>query len=202
MSDADVIAEKDGFRVKLIPDHDFAHEPDVDYPLLRLDRTGYGTTAEHVGGGRDGDDDSRIEQAAAAWGHSSDHGKLEKYLRAFYGATTIKWYGPNQVTDYTYVAYDTAAWRESVGAPENTVSFDEYEAWLNGEVYGWRVEVKTHVYQDRRIHSGNAPFFRAESSEYDSWEEVDSLWGFYGYTWAKQAAEEALETAYAGRFDK
>ena len=66
-----------------------------------------------TGGMRPTDDDARIEEAAVHFAGSPD--LFEKYLRAFHGATVIKWYGPNQVTDYTYVAYDTPAWVKAIG---------------------------------------------------------------------------------------
>lgn len=38
-----------------------------------------------------------------------------RYLRAFHGTTTFYTYGPTPYTDYTYLTFDTAAWREKMG---------------------------------------------------------------------------------------
>jgi len=194
MSYSEILKEENNFRVKLIND-EYASEPwdDGHSPLIRIERR-YSESAEHVMvGSRPTGDDDRIAEAAARWSHPGDHAKFEKYLRAYYAVTQVKWYGPNDATDSTYVSYDTAAWREYVGAPEKSVNMDEWISYLEGDVYGYRVERKVHVYQDKRIHSGDD--FRTESTEYDEWEEVDSCWGFYGHEYATEAAEEALSEA-------
>lgn len=52
----------------------------------------------------------------------------------------------------------------------------EYDAWLGGDVYGYVVE-------------------RSTTGRPEDWEEVDSCWGFIGYSWAVQAATEAVTGA-------
>jgi len=101
------------FRVRLVLD-EFADEPydDGASPLLRLEyRHGY--RAEHVmTGSRPADADGCVEAAAERWG--TDFELLEKYLRAYHGATKVEtWHSG----DYWYVTYDPAAWREWAGAP-------------------------------------------------------------------------------------
>lgn len=56
----------------------------------------------------------------------------------------------------------------------------EFEAYINGETYGYRVY---------RMPDGTDPLF------YDLGlcEEVEAVWGFYGYESAEAAANEAIE---------
>ncbi|MEV5136277.1 hypothetical protein AB0K71_15595 [Streptomyces syringium] len=58
----------------------------------------------------------------------------------------------------------------------------EYEAWAEGDVYGYVVEEAVD-------------WLRADVDEaMTTWEEVDSCWGHYGYDWAASAARAALRT--------
>lgn len=169
------------YRVRLIADE----SPDEPYddgqsPLLRLGYVNqFGWIAEHVmNTGRPLDDDSRIEEAAQRWG--SDFRMLEKYLRAYYGTTEIKtWHSGS----YWYITYDTAKWRAYVGldTPGATghINMDEWRAYCEGDVWGYDVEQ-------------NVTWHRDDSDEtLQTWESVDSCWGFYGYDYAKEAATEA-----------
>jgi hypothetical protein len=173
------------FRVRLEPDP-YPDEPydDGQSPLLRLDyRRGW--QAEHVmATGRPTDDDDRIEEAAARWG--SNFTLLEKYLRAYYGMTAIEtWHSG----DYWYVTYDTAKWREHVGAPEGSVDMSEYKAWCEGDCWFYVVEE-------------NVTWQRTDNPDVTmgTWEHVDSCGGFYGSEYAGQCAREALkDTAEAAK---
>ncbi|WP_434589957.1 hypothetical protein [Streptomyces sp. A5-4] len=64
---------------------------------------------------------------------------------------------------------------------------EEYEAWATGDVWGFVVEERVGWTRD------DAP---DESME--TWEYVDSCSGFYGGTYARQQAREAL-AFYANR---
>jgi hypothetical protein len=200
--ESEIIKEENGLRVSLMRG-EYPDEPydDGQPPLIRIDRGyGYGgRSAEHImiGSMRPTGDDSRIEEAAARWAGEPD--KFEKYVRAYHGATQVKWYGPTQSTDYTYVTYDTPAWRKAVGiaggpVPGRIVNMDEYIAYLEGEVYVYVVEREVHVKSKKDIHVNGEPL-RTEESEYDEWEHVDSCGGFYGEEYAKEAALEALDYA-------
>ncbi len=206
MSENEILKEENGWRVTLIKD-EHADEPydDGQSPLLRIeDRySGYHASAEHiqVGSMRPTGNDERIEEAAQRWASKPE--LFEKYLRAFHGATTIKWYGPNNYTDHTYVTYDTSEWVKAVGfddkvAPRSkydgakAVSMAEYRAYLEGDVYGYQVERRVNV-ASIRIISAHGQHLRTIESEYDEWEVVDSCWGFYGYTYARESALEAYD---------
>jgi hypothetical protein len=196
MTDYDVLEERNGYRVRLRAD-EYAEEPydESQAPLLRIYRS---YDIEHIQiGGRPTDDDSQIEEAVRLWGgpSSDEWGKVETYLRAFYGVTTIETY----YSDNTwYIAYDSAAWRKYAGwepgdtLPEELHLMTEWRAYVDGDVYYYVVEKKVHVYQDQRRHAPDG--FKAVSTEYDEWEEVDACHGFYGYDYAKEAALEALSS--------
>ena len=176
-------SEDGRYRVQLIAD-EYADEPydDGQSPLMRLDyRRGW--RAEHVmATGRPLDDDARIEEAAARWG--SDFGMLEKYLRAYYGATEVEtWHSGS----YWYVTYDTAAWRAAMGwtpedvLPRPLVSMSEYRAWCEGDVWGYAVE--RNVTWQRTDEPGETM---------QTWETEDSFFGFYGYEYARESALAAF----------
>jgi hypothetical protein len=107
---------------------------------------------------------------------------MRRYLAAFHGG------GLRLIESHTdqrapqYVTYDTRAMREWWGqtgealdtsAPEA----DEWQAYIDGDVYGYAV--------DRAIE------FDSDGEPID-WLEIEACWGFYGETYAKQAAIESL----------
>jgi hypothetical protein len=178
-------SENGRFRVRLVAD-EYPDEPydDGASPLLRLDHGHYGWRAEHVmTGSRPTDADSYVEAAAERWG--SDFGWLEKYLRAYHGATVVKtWHSGS----CWYVTYDPAAWRAWCGAPEGSADMSEYQAWCEGDVWGYVVEQNVTWRTDD------------DFPDRATWEHVDSCYGFYGSYGAngkhlEQAAREALACA-------
>ncbi|MFE7479994.1 hypothetical protein [Streptomyces sp. NPDC057552] len=63
----------------------------------------------------------------------------------------------------------------------------EYEAWADGEVYGYIVEqIVDWVRAD------------GQDDAMTTWEEIDSCWGHYGYEWATAEAKRAF-TLHANR---
>jgi hypothetical protein len=62
----------------------------------------------------------------------------------------------------------------------------EIRAWRDGEVYGWIVEEQVIWHRAD-----------GDSGEMETWEHLDSCWGFYGRAWAEQNALEALRDASA-----
>jgi len=196
MSNPYVLEERGNWRVLLRPD-EYPDEPDDDSgpPIIRIDRSRYrsglSSSAEHVmTGSRPAGNDSRIEEAAERW--ASDLNLFEKYLRAYHGTTQTMQYGPNQVTDYTYIAYDTAEWRAYVGfkegklPPPGSVNLNEWRAYLEGDVYYYTVQKQVTWKTDD-------PDFDDETR----WEDVPdySVGGFYGYQYAEESAREALTEA-------
>lgn len=175
------------FRVKLVLD-EYPDEPydDGQSPLLRIDTHGYGHRGEHImATGRPLDDDDAVENAIHHWATcpaDSDWQLFEKYLRAYFGVTTIEtWHSGS----YWYVTYDPARWREWAGTPEGSVDMSEYRAWCEGDVWGWVVEknVTWHTEDD--------------FPDMATWEHVDSCWGYYGSNgpngkYLRSCAHEAL----------
>jgi hypothetical protein len=194
MSYSEVVETRGDWRVVLHIDEEMP-EPydDGQSPLLRLDKNHYRSgraNATHVmATGRPTTDDARIEEAAERW--ASELELFEKYLRAFRGATQIvRW----DSDDYTYITYDTPAWRKYTGfdgviapldgLPEGSINLDEYRAWCEGEVYCYVVEKRVHWTTDDE---------EIKDSERDEWEHVDSCAGYYGAEYAEQSAKEALD---------
>lgn len=185
LSDDGVLEEEGRYRIRLVPDED-AQEPydDGQSPLLRMDaRSG---NAEHIqAGSRPANDDERIEEAADRWGTPGDPGweLFERYLKAFYGVTQVEyWYSGS----YWYVTYDSAAWREYTGAPPGSADLSEYRAWCEGDCWGWVIEQNTTW-----VSADDFP-------DHDSWEDVDSCWGYYG-DYARVAALEEWESFMADK---
>jgi hypothetical protein len=181
---SEILEERNGYRVRLVQDE----SPDAPYydgqsPLLRMEYCSGAWRSEHIDSGtlRPRDNDSAIEEAASRWG--TDFPKLEKYLRAYYGATQVEeWYSG----DYWYITYDSRAFRDAVGAPAGSADMTEYRAYVEGNGWGYIVEKQVHWsteddYPDR-----------------DSWEEVESCWGFYGLGDCFETTAREAFKAYAG----
>jgi hypothetical protein len=175
----EILEERNGYRVRLVLDE----SPDAPYddgqsPLLRMEYRSSGWCSEHIDAGmmRPRNDDSAIEEAANRWG--TDFTKLEKYLRAYYGATQVEeWYSGN----YWYITYDSRAFRQALGAPAGSADMTEYRAYVEGDVWGYVVEKQVHWSTED------------EFPDRDSWETVDSCFGFYGRAeYFKTEAREAL----------
>jgi hypothetical protein len=180
------------FRVKLVLD-ECADEPydDGQSPLMRIDTGYYGNVRDinHVmATGRPTNSDERIEEAARRWGgpNSDDFRYFEKYLRAYYGTREIETWSSGS---YWYITYDTSAWRKYIGypdgeknrgMPDHLVNMDEYRAWCEGECYGYVIEKNTLWRKDEN-----------PDETMESWEDVDSCWGFYG-EYSREAALEAF----------
>lgn len=180
-------SEDGRFRVKLVLD-EYPDEPydDGQSPLLQIDTHGYDHQATHVmATGRPLDDDDAVEYAVRHWQTcpaDSSWRLFEKYLRAFFGVTTIEtWYSGL----YWYVTYDPARWREHTGAPEGSVDMSEWRAYCEGDVWGYVVQKRVTWHTDD-------PGYDDE----DRWEDTEeSCWGFYGSDGenGKYLRESALE---------
>jgi hypothetical protein len=99
----------------------------------------------------------------------------------------VQSYNLGHVSQYAYLAFDTAAWAETVGAPAEHLATEDYlseiRAWAEGDCWGWILEKQRHwtkTYADGETEQGS------------SWEHVDSCYGYYGRQYAAEAAEAAL----------
>lgn len=184
----EIFQEGDRYRIILTLDQ----YPDEPYdegasPILQVNNSYYNSypNATHLDMGsqyRNAKCDADIEAAANKWG--ADSPKFETYLRAFHGVTrVITWAS----SDYTYVTYDDECWRKNIGAPEGSISLEEWKAYCLGDVYVVGVE--------KRVT------WRTDDPDYedrDRWENVEALGGYYGYEYAREAAAEEW-SAYANK---
>lgn len=134
-----------------------------------------------------------------------EEGTVERYLRIFHGAYSVAF---DSSENNRYLAFDTAAWRESVGITDEWLDRDsdikldrqkladgsltEVMAWANGEVYGYVLEARREYAPVYRTHDGTVAEYGESIYE---WQEVDSCYGFYGWDSVKEAAEEAFDNA-------
>ncbi|MFF3006321.1 hypothetical protein ACFVTF_26345 [Kitasatospora sp. NPDC057940] len=104
---------------------------------------------------------------------------FSRWARIFHGAIVIESRPAHGPASLWYLLADDAA---ALGMlPEAYLDAEraEYEAWANGEVYGYVLEEAV----DWR---------RAGGEVRTTWEPVDSSFGHYGYGWAVVVAREAL----------
>lgn len=187
MDNAEILETRGNFRAVLIRD-EYPETPDGDFypPTLQVGRY---DTATHMllGSHRPTNADRDAERAAIRFGAHSGMPKLEKYLRAYLGATKVDvWYSGA----YTYVAYDTPEWREFVGLDHGLADSAEdfladVKAWVEGEVYAYRI--------DQRV-TGVRVYDNGREVPFEEWEEVESGNDLYGYENARDEALAALPT--------
>ena len=185
---SEILETRGDLRVRLVRD-DYPDEPydDGHSPILRLYplRSWGGWRADHIDtiGGHTPAGIGEIVTAAEKWAGNPD--LFGRYLRMFHGTTEVQWYdGRQDGADYVYVTFDTADWREHHQiAPEQreVIDMSEWRAYCEGDVYGYVIEQRTTWRRD------------GSTETRQSWETVDSCWGFYGNQYAEQAAREAFE---------
>lgn len=183
MSDYEIVEARGDYRVMLEADTDAA-EPydDGQSPVIRYDSAGYnGSHCKHVAPTWKSGREANIEAAADRWGppNRPTWHLFETYMRAFHGTTQIETYYSGSY-DW-YITYDSAEWREHTGASGPDLT--EYKAWTDGDVYGYVVQKRVPLFNE------------AGEFALDTWDDVDSLWGLYGYGYAIQSAREALDDA-------
>lgn len=185
MSYSEVVETKGQYRASIILDDD-AQAPDWDgmYPTLQIDGH-YSHSVDALLG-----DDA--EDFAPILSHfyetaSQPLEAFERYLRIFHGTTQFAAHNTRLSREYGYVAFDTAKWREKHGVDAEQVKEEnllaDVIAWVDGDVWGVRVEKVVHWYtQDEEI----------EDQDRSDWEELDSVWGYYGRDNAEQEARDML----------
>ena len=168
-----------GWRARLV-DEEYAGEPDGDAqaPALVITARAHPYLSKGV----------YVPQAAdailTAWQRLDDRDTFARYLRMFHGVTTVA-AASNWPTDV--LVFDTADFRRHVGMtmPPADLSGerDEWQAWLDGEVYGVIVE---------RHRNGTTAWDDGTTTTTEQWREVESVWGIYGHTYALEEAAELL----------
>lgn len=167
--------ERPGYRALLVADEN-PEQPEDDgaAPIVFLEYR-HGWHAETVDLTFSSDvysKSSEVERAAEFFGSKFDH--FARYLKIFHGCSGVDQYDGRSAT---YFAYDPAEVRERWGLTDEYLaehpdvvpcSMGEYKAYLDGECYGIVVEKLVRwqeVDGDRTT---------------ETWDEVDSCWGFYG----------------------
>lgn len=95
-------------------------------------------------------------------------------------------------TSYIGFVFDTAESREHVPDIEKAVEteVEVYDSYLQNDVYGIRVERRVITTVTKRDPLTDE---LVDEDEYDdTWDEVDSCWGFIGRKWAEAEAKETL----------
>jgi hypothetical protein len=194
----DIVKENDNFRVYLEAD-DSGEKPydEGAVPILSREFRGYGARWEAV-------NDAAEEYSGLlnALQERFNDEEIERFIRIFLGAYSVKW---DSSDNCRYLAFDTTAWRGHVGLTDEWLarpesdpsdlaagSLSEVISWANGDVYGYVLErrVVTHtVVKD----ATTGEVIREDDDEF-VWEVIDSCWGFYGYQYATEAAEEVFES--------
>lgn len=191
-------SEDDKTRVRLVRDESAdALYDDGGAPIWRVDYRGEWSAAQ-VTSITSHDASDRIAEAIERWWDQDSRDTLERYLRIFHGVTvTERWHSGSA----WYFTCDPAQWREDNElTAENMAGFTdhqyslmaEYKAWCDGDVYGWIVEEKATW---QRVDDSGTPSRIVEPNQIQTWEEVESCYGFYGYDVAVEAAQEIF-TAY------
>jgi hypothetical protein len=189
---SEVLATRGDLRVRLVLD-DCADEPydGGRSPILRLYplRSWGGWRAEYIDsiGAYTPAAADHIMTAAQKW--AADPDLFERYLRMFHGTTTVQWYdGRRGGGDFVYVTFDTADWRAHYDLSDHIaalVDLSDWRAYCEGDVYGYIVEQRA-TWQ-RTNPAGEVVDTR------ETWEPVDSYWGFYGHQYAETAGRSAFD---------
>jgi hypothetical protein len=121
---------------------------------------------------------------------------FKRYLTVFHGTLDAREFSYSYSPDSAvYLAFDSADMRKTWGCADDYAeaalgTASEWQAYIDGDVYGIAVE--------RRVTISSTTTFQGESvpmPDVESWEEVDdsACWGYYGETYATEAAIELLE---------
>lgn len=180
---SEVVETKGQYRTVIVADED-AQLPDWDgmYPTLQIS-SDCGVTALL---GEDAEDFAPILQ------HMMENDPMpletfERYLRIFHGTTQFDTHSTGGWRANGYVAFDTAKWREANGVAVEGVKQEnllaDVIAWADGDVWGVRTEklVKWTTDDDE-----------VDEQEVSHWEDIETVWGYYGREYAEQEARDML----------
>ncbi|MFE7124058.1 hypothetical protein [Streptomyces sp. NPDC057617] len=167
------------FRVRLVQDED-AINPREDFDhlahVITID-THLGWCAPvDTDGGPLADAWDRV-----SWNRWKGVDTFTRWARIFHNAIVIESRPERGAVSLWYLMGEDA---EDLGIlPEAYLDAEraEYQAWADGEVYGYIVEEAVDW-----VRADDATETRTK------WEEVDSCYGHYGFEWAASAARDAL----------
>lgn len=175
------------YRASIAIDPD-PQEPydDGAWPILRVESRRYGHY-DYRAEAFNRQAEAYVDKFNELWERLREKDAWERFCKIFLGSTRVEEYGPNQRTDYSYIAFDTPEWKESVGAPDDLGEEDpltEIRAWIEGDVYGVTVHKRY-----------NPDSILDEDEGWTDFEAGQWVWGFYGRKWAEQAALSELRDA-------
>lgn len=194
----DIVEENDNYRARL--EHDDSGEKPYDEGGVPI------VSREFRGSYFEAVNDQADEYTGlinALWDRF-DEDTMERFLRIFLDSKSVI---IDSSENCRYIAFDTAAWRETHGLTDEHMercdidpsglakgTMDEYLAWANGEIYGYIVEKK---YSTITNYIDPVTEETTNILADEEWLEVPdgSCWGYYGRDWAEQAAKEALKEA-------
>lgn len=183
----ETIIETDKYRVIAEPDP-YAEEPAYDdgaTPILRLN------FLNSIGIWQAEAFNDQAKPYVNAYNRFSDsytdwntEEVFERYLKIFHDTAKVQSFGLNntRATDSTYLAFDTAEWRDKVGCTKENVAKEDYlsevRAWIEGDTYNLVLQKKV--------------IWSADDDDYEDreeWEDVDSVGGFYGQDGLEDSAK-------------
>lgn len=157
----------------------FPEKPDwgneSDYPVFTIEYLGWYRCVPQNGAAEHYED--YINHALSAWGRDTD--MIQRYLRAFHGATALEWTGIDRSTDiYSFDPLEAVEARlidaEDLEARSKALEADleTWGAWGRGEVYTLsleRVQLGTIIWKDG-----------SPDTDLCEWEAVETVGGYYG----------------------
>lgn len=193
----ETIMHESGLYRTTIDYDNYYEEPynDGGNPIIEFSRRGasltsYGSESAEFDGIKDGGAGT-LDYLIGRHGTAEAVEIFTRYIRMFHGGE-VKVIETNGYYDPGYLAYTTLSmamqyWGFS--SPEAAKvhiepTTDEWEAWMNGEVY--------HIALERRVEVHQTLTFNGEEvgrSDHTEWQIVESCGGFYGYPVAYEEAE-------------
>jgi len=179
---SEIIETRGDFRVRLEQDPDITEAPDHDGQGYVVEVT-YSGHSEVRNTGDYGDHGPDFELGWLLARTRNDYELVERYLRIFHGAASFDHTHWDRDSEMFFIVTETQAlawgvatedWHRLAGWTRET-----WEQHRDGDVYGYVVE-------ERQVWTN------ARGDEMETWEHVDSCWGFYGYEYAEQEARAAL----------
>lgn len=202
--DGEVVEERDGYRVRLVPDMDGSAANPREYMATEIVTPSMRNWNVRTEGAEFQREHDELYERGLG-------GAFGRYLKIFHDITAVPVYmyehsdvalstgsfiGRAQHAEWDSGmigwAYITKAKLDETGItePEKAMATEVQELgrWMNGEVYGYVVEKQefwSKEYEDPKL---------ADEEGWD-WVPEDSCWGIIGYEYAEEAAKEALKAA-------
>ena len=175
---SETLEQTDTLRVRIVQDDD-ASNPREEYDhlgsVVSVPSARYHPVDRHGG------------ELESAWHrlwdrYDSENGVeiFQRYARIYHGAHTL--YDANGSPEAVWYILPDAIAQEQISDPAALLAGerDEYRAWANGEVYGYVIE--------RRVTWTAVDDPDDQYPDHDTWEHIDSVFGYIGYEYAAESA--------------